>query len=241
MKFNIPKQLRTKYVSSEISREIFFIDCYNDLHNCAKSFQSYDFIRSSVSLRMLLLDKGLETISKKYDFNIALYASQFEIPGVQLTGKQTKDIKDVFAEICEEREKTEFLNLCDDPLQIYTLEGFIEKICLKITGDNEYSFSVKNIINIISNKHGAAHLDATFDSSTYESFFLGRFSPYSLKDGNFFLLIIKEILIITVIALVPLCKKVIENLEKYNNENVQHESVSNAMMITYEEYEKRKK
>jgi hypothetical protein len=241
MRFNVPNQLRQKYVSSEVSREIFFIDCFNDLYNCAKSDDSYNFIRSSISLRMLLLDKGLETISKKYNFNIELCATQYEIAGVQLSGKQTRDIIDIFSIICEDGKTTEFLKLCDEPLRTYTLEEFNKKVCLKVKGSNENSFSQKNIINIISNKHGAAHLDAAFDSSTYESFFLGRFSPYSLKDGNFFLEKIKEILIIIVIALVPLCKKIIGNLEKYNSENIQQESISYAMMLTYEEYEKRKK
>jgi hypothetical protein len=56
----VPPELRIKYVSSKVSREIFFIDCLEDLRFCSRSTRSYDLISASVILHVLLLNDGLK-------------------------------------------------------------------------------------------------------------------------------------------------------------------------------------
>lgn len=236
---NIPETLRKKYVNSRISHEIFFIDCLNDLSFCQNSKISYHLIRSFGILRMLLLDGGLKTISKNYDLDIQFLANQEQILGSPLTNKETIHIKDLLKDSHILGSKINGLYLSHEPLQSYSLEEFVEKICLKIERDKTYNFSVKNIIRIIANKHGVAHLESTFDSSTIDSFHMGNFSPFSMKNDNFFLEKIKEIAIITIASLLPLCNEIIKNIVKYNNENIQVEDSSFAYIITNEEIKNR--
>lgn len=233
--YNIPETLRKKYVNSRISHEIFFIDCINDLIFCLNSKISYHLIRSSGILRMLLLDGGLNTISKNYNLQIQFLANQEQILGSPLTGKETVEIKNLLKNSHRLGSNINALYLTYEPLQSYSLEKFIEKICLKIERDKTYNFSVENIIKIIANKHGAAHLESTFDSSTVDSFHMGNFSPFSMKYDNFFLEKIKEIIIISITALLPLCNEIIKNLVKYDNENIQVEDSSFAYIMTNEE------
>ena len=131
--------------------------------------------------------------------------------------------------------KTNYQVLMHEPLSPYSVEDFVEKICLKIERAHTYCFSVRNIIRIIANKHGVAHLESTFDSTTMDSFFMGRFSPFSMNADNFFLEKIKEIGIILTTALIPLYSEIIKNLAQYNIENVQSESSSFAYISTFDD------
>lgn len=242
----IPKTLRNKNVSSRISQEIFFIDCINDLKHCAKSAISYNLIRASVLLRMLLLGKGcgLNTINENYNFNILFKANENELAGTSLI--ETKkineviEIKNTLSEFKTKLVQCQTLKLNCNPSKEYTLVGFGEKICLKMLGNKEYNFSVSNIIKIVANKNGAAHLESTFDSSTIESFHLGEFSPFSMTDGNFFIKKIQEIILILVDAVYPLSLEITKHLNEYNRSNSQSKiaSANFKLIKTKEEFEK---
>jgi PIN domain nuclease of toxin-antitoxin system len=237
--YYIPETLRRKSVESRVSREIFFIDCINDLNYCAKAGISYHLIRSSVLLRMLLLDGGLETISKNYNLNIQFEANLNEILGTPLDRERIKAIKDTLAEFKTKVCSTETLKLKCQPSKQYSLEDFNKKICLVMGGAEKYYFSVRNIINVVANKNGAAHLEATFDSSSIESFHLAEFSPFSMTDGNFFLEKIKEIIEILVETVQPLSIEVLANLKSYEKTNVQAgTSIDVTVIRSQEEYDR---
>ena len=236
--FSVPNNLRKKYVSSKVSREIFFIDCINDLNYCANSNLSYDLIRSSVLLRMLLLDGGLETISNEYNLSISLKANENEIQGIPFTKKEVRKIKEITSDNQIFVGPIKTIQLMHSPLKTYPLENFANKICLKIIGVKEYNFSVSNIIEILANKHGAAHLESTFDSSTLDSFHLGDYSPFSITDGNFFLKKIKEIISILIEAIYPLLMAIQKELMQYNSHNSQAGTSATFKVIkTKEEYD----
>ncbi len=222
IRFYIPPDLRKKYVSSKVSREIFFIDCINDLNNCARSELSYNLIRSSVLLRMLLLDGVLKTISKEHNIDLLLKVNENEIQGIPFTNKEIRDIKETIESGNKILVSTKnALGLQYSSSKSYSIEEFNNKICLKMTGDKDYCFSVSNIIQLIANKHGAAHLESTFELSTLDSFCLGDYSPFSLSDGSFFLEKIKEIILILVEATNPLIMVMQKKLIQYNRENAQ--------------------
>jgi len=221
-------------VSSRISKEIFFIECLQDLYNCSENNKTYDFIRSSVLLRILLLDKGIEIINENYNIDIRFYAKENTLEGEALSNSKIIKIQELRNEFSKNKG-IESILLNYEPLKKYSLEEFIEINCLKIKSDSEYNFNVRNIVKLISNKHGASHLEPEFDLNTMESFFWGEFSPFSMKDGNFFLVKIKEIMIISITALAPLFNKVIDNLIEYDSKNRQVISSSEVTMIEVKE------
>jgi hypothetical protein len=233
-KKSITELLRGKFVSSRISKEIFFIECFDDLYQCALIGKTYDFIRCSVLLRILLLDKGISIINENYNIDIDFYANSNTIDGNALSNTKIRNIQNYRNDFSKDK-KINYLMLSIEPLKKYSLEDFIEKICLNIKANDEYAFNVKNIINLISNKHGASHLEPDFDLETMESFFWGKFSPFTMNNDNFFLLKIKEIIIILTNALIPLRNKVIQNLEEYNSKNKQSSSSSDVVMIEVKE------
>lgn len=229
--FRIPKNLRNKTVNSRISREIYFIDCLNDLIYCANSEISYHLIRASVLLRILILDGGMKAINENYGVNILFEAIDKEIDGTPLSNNKIREIKKT---LCEYRYGTgsyTALKLKASPLKKYTLESFNDKICLKMKGDEELSFSVRNIINLIANKNGGAHLESSFDSSDEEAFHLDEFNPFSITDGNFYLDKIKEIIYILIDAVSPLATIVIRNLHLYNRSFTQVRVTNTAIAI----------
>lgn len=236
----VPKGLRRKYVSSRVSREIFFIDCINDLNECAKSGISYHLIRSSVLLRMLLLGNGLKTISQNYNLNIEFEANENDLPGVPISNAKVRVINKTLEEFRTKAPSTKGLQLIYKPSKKYGIENFPEKICL-IMGDNPtYSFSVRNIIEIVANKNGGAHLESNFDSSSLESFHLAEFSPYSMTDGNFFLEKIREVILILREAVHPLCQQILAHLNTYDKSISQAEVKQVFRVITKKEFEKLK-
>lgn len=239
----IPKTLRDKTVNSRISREIYFIDCLNDLYYCSRSDISYHQIRSSLILRMLLVDKdcGIITIAKNFNINILFTAFENNIEGKQLTREEIINIKEKLMNYRFGASPYTILNLRNEPLKQYTLKDFIDLGCISFNRDEKMIFSVKNIINLVSNKSGAAHLEPTFDSSDKEAFFFGDFNPFSVKDGSVFLTKIKEISTITLDSLYPLAEKVIENLKNYNKEFVQAKVSITSKAITMEEFEESKR
>ncbi|MCD8450387.1 hypothetical protein LNI98_11875 [Tenacibaculum dicentrarchi] len=226
--------MRKKFVSSRVSKEIYFIECFEDLLKCATSNRTYDFIRCSVLLRILLLDKGIETINRNYNIDINFYANNYLIEGIALSNNKVRKIQDYRDEFNGRRE-TKYLMLSSEPLKKYSLEQFVEINCLNIKSNEDFTFNVRNIISLISNKHGASHLEPEFDLDTMESFFWGEFSPFSMKDNNFFLLKIKEITIILLHSLEGLFNKVIDNLNEYNSKNIQSSSSSEITMIEVRE------
>lgn len=238
--FIIPKTLRDKSVNSRISREIYFIDCLNDLHYCSRSNISYHQIRSSLILRMLLVDKdcGVITIAKNFDINILFTAFEDSIEGKPFTREEIINIKEKLMNYRFGASPYTILNLRNKPFKQYSLEDFIDLGCISFNRDEKMIFSVRNIINLVSNKSGAAHLEPTFDSSDKEAFFFGDFNPFSVKDGSIFLTKIKEISTITLDSLYPLAEQVFENLKNYNQSFVQAKVSITSKTISMEEVEK---
>lgn len=221
IQYYVPSNLRKKYVSSKVSREIFFIDCINDLNNCVQSELSYDLIRSSVLLRMLLLEGGLKAISKGYNISLSFTANENEIQGTPFTKKEVRAIKEIETDKTILVSKKKVLMLKHLSSKNYSIDDFNDKICLMVSGRKDYCFSVSNIIELVANKHGAAHLESTFDSSTSESWSLGDYSPFSITDDSFFLKKIKEIILILIESLDSLIKLIQDGLLKYDVENPQ--------------------
>ncbi|QDO94251.1 hypothetical protein FNB79_09795 [Formosa sediminum] len=226
----ITEKLREKFVSSRISKEIFFVECIEDLHKCVLNNKTYDFIRSSVLLRILLLDKGIETINTNYNIDINFYANNEIITGIALSNRKIREIQ-TYRDDFSKNKGINYVMLSHEPLKKYNLEEFVEINCLKIKSETEYIFNIRNIINLISNKHGASHLEPNFDLNTMESFFWGKFSPFTMKNDNYFLNKIKEIIIILLHSLEPLHNRIIDNLIEYNSKNKQSSSSSEVTMI----------
>jgi hypothetical protein len=110
--------------------------------------------------------------------------SSIIIEGEPLTGINIRNIKTLLPEDIQTKNPLQYLSLLQLPLEELSIEELRKKICLKI---GSYCFSVKNIVELIANKHGAAHLESTFDTSSMHSFLWGDFSPFSMTDDNFFL------------------------------------------------------
>jgi hypothetical protein len=236
----VPPVLRTKTVNSQTSREIFFIDCLNDLSNCARSGISYHLTRSSVLLRMLLLDGGLNTIADNYDVNIEFEACSKKIEGIPLSGTKIRNIKKTLKEYRYGTGSYSGIKLITKPLKKHSLEEFNEKICLTMRGNENFSFSIQNIINLVANKSGAAHLESSFDSSNIEAFHFAEFNPFSITGDNFFLEKLKEIILILYDAIYPLAKEVVEHLILYNNSFSQGKGSITAKAISVDKTKKKK-
>ncbi|MGQ2981849.1 hypothetical protein [Flavobacterium sp.] len=234
LNFTVPDSLRKKYVSSEVSRQIFFLDCINDLLYCSSQASSYHMIRASVPLRILLLDGGLKTILRNDLDKLVFMANENIITGTALTKKDIRNIKNLEPNLSGSHRCINYLYLSHAPLRPYSFSEFTEKICLQINTAQEFNFSVQNVIEIVANKHGGAHLEAGFSSLTIESFMMGNFSPFAMKEGNFFLEKIKEILFIFIVAIGPACKKIIESLQSYDANNMLAESSNFAYVMTFE-------
>ncbi len=233
----VPKQLRNKSVISRVSREIFFIDCLNDLRNCAIYGSSYNLIRASVLLRMLLLDRGISTIAKNYEFKLKLLANAHDMGGTNLTSKQIGDVWNVLKPLQNRAPSLSHLTLIYEPLKEHTLDQFLARTCISF-GDKEFNFSVANVIKLLANNHGAAHLESSFDSSQLDSFHLDDFNPFSINNGNKFLLKIKEIIMIVLEALKPLANDVLIHLYQYDKSEIQHSTTHEARLISKEEAER---
>lgn len=226
---SITEKLRNNFVSSRISKEIYFIECYEDLLLCSIKNKAYDLIRISVLLRILLLDDGIKMINKNYNINLSFFANDHLIEGTPLSNRKVKEIQSRRDDF-KVNKGISFLMLSHEPLNEYSIEDFIEINCLKIKANEEYIFNVRNVINLVSNKHGASHLEPEFDLNTMESFMWGEFSPFSMKNDNFFLKKIKEITMILLASLTPLYNEVINNLIEYDSKNIQSSSSSFGMI-----------
>jgi len=240
--YRIPNSLRNKTVNSRISREIFFLDCLNDLNQCANSGHIYNIIRSSVLIRMLLLDNGIETIRKNYSGTITFEANSSVLNGSALSNTQIRKNKP--QELIRNFTTTSSfskIELLQKPFKNYDQKEFINKVCISIKNETNLNFSIQNIINLIANKHGAAHLEASFDSSELEAFHFNDFNPLSLKKDNQFIKCLRNIIIVTLNSLKLLSKEIERNLEQHDKKYMQYSHTQTVEVISRAEYDKRNK
>jgi hypothetical protein len=185
-KSEVPESLRYKTINSHISSEIFFLDCINDLLDCSKSNSQYHLIRASSILRMLLKDNIIEHFAKQYNCELNIVACKGIINGKPISNTIIRNnLENLFARINVTAKKS-YLNLLDSTTEIYSIKDFKEIILLSFQGEIEINFSVLNIINLIANKHGGAHLETEFESSNIDSFHLAEFNPFSINPNSFF-------------------------------------------------------
>jgi hypothetical protein len=220
----VPETLRQKFFDSRVSREIFFLDALDDLNYCLQNYSSYNIIRACVILRVLLLDNGYHKINKNYQQKLKFAITVKELSSIS-SKELTKDPLKKFIQLKGSTPKIEFINLLDDPFDIVSDCTFLNKSCINYSFNNgECCFTVKDIINLLSNKHGAAHLDLELDSNDIEAFHLAEFNPLSISDKNFFLEKTKEIITVVVDAFLPLAKDVSRYLVKLNSGMRQYKS-----------------
>lgn len=234
----VPIGLRSKTYNSQISREIFFLDCINDLAKCYESNNSYHLIRSSVLLRMLIIDDGIGKISKNYRVKMSFAVNSKDLDGNPLSTRNLQDLPNKMMQFSKTVPTYYKLDLIGAPIQQLKLDKFRKKICISIkTVDNAINFSVDNIIKLVANNHGAAHLESSFEASEFESFHWNDFNPLSLTNNSQYIKRLKEIIYIMIEGLKPLIQKVYQNLVIHNKRFFQSSTSMFVKGITKDEFE----
>lgn len=238
--YKVPNLLRKKNVSSEVSRNIFFIDLCNDLNNLSQKQSTYNLIRSSLILRLLLIDKDniLLDFSKTNNVEIELYANDTLLNGSPFSNKEIRGILKVLENLRSGTNHYKYFDFNHLPLKKYNIEEFKDIICITFESSPKYCFSVDNVIRLISNKHGGSHLETSFDSTDIESFHFDRFNPFSMSNNNYFLEIIEIVSKIILKSLNPLLLKIEKKLFQYNERLIEIEVNSYARTMNEEEYKK---
>ena len=93
--YKIPETLRSKYYSSRVSREIFLLDCLNDLTKISFKNDMYQLSRSSLLLRMFIHDSGLEKFYEPYELqfeNLRFKCTTDSLTGVPFSNSSLRKI-----------------------------------------------------------------------------------------------------------------------------------------------------
>lgn len=236
----IPRKLRRKTVNSKISREIFFIDCVNDLAACARSGSTYHLLRSSVLLRTLLVDEGgwLSELANEYDVSLKFQVSSQDIGGEHQTiPRSDREFYDKLSEFRSRVASYHSVKLIKEPKEVLNLEKFRKKVCLIIRGSEDHCFSVQEIIRLLAHKHGGAHINRAFDASELEAFHHDEFNPFSINGGSFYTEKAKEIIMVVLESIFPLVLKVQQNLVLHDRKYMQHKHTQTVRVMSKEEYE----
>lgn len=233
-----------KTVNSKISREIFFIDCINDLYACARSGSTYHLLRSSALLRTLLVDDGgwLLELGEEYKVPLSFKVNEKDIGGAhQDIPRNDKKFYDKLSEFRSRVASYHSVKLINEPKEELNLEQFRMKVCLIIRGSEDHCFSVQGIITLLAHKHGGAHINKGFDASELEAFHHDEFNPFSINEGSFYTEKAKEIIIIVLDSIYPLVLKVQQNLVLHDKKYMQSRHTHTVRVMSKEEYEELQK